>query len=144
MTDVGIPLNGFGSYSAIDGAATLLPSLINALGPIHSVTDGIGDTTTYLGGITNNPETLGLPNTSYMFHFSSVLGTLFDNESAFTTGTGNGFQLPPATFGWFFVTSTTPVPESSTWAMMIIGFASLGFVAYRGKRKRNRLDTAIA
>jgi hypothetical protein len=96
MTDVGIPLNSFGSYSAIDGAATLLPSLINALGPIHSVTDGIGDTTTYLGGITNNPETLGLPNTSYMFHFSSVLGTLFDNESAFTTGTGNGFQLPPA------------------------------------------------
>ena len=43
MTDVGIPLNGFGSYSAIDGAANLLPSLINALGPIHSVTDGIGD-----------------------------------------------------------------------------------------------------
>ena len=97
--------------------------------------------TTYLGGIINNPETLGLPNTSYMFHFSSVLGTLFDNESAFTTGTGNGFQLPPATFGWFFVTSTTPVPESSTWAMMIIGFASLGFAAYRAKR--NRLDAAF-
>jgi len=25
------------------------------------------------------------------------------------------------------------VPEPSTWAMMIVGFASLGFIAYRPK-----------
>jgi subtilase-type serine protease len=31
--------------------------------------------------------------------------------------------------------STTPVPEASTWAMMLAGFAGLGFVAYRGSRK---------
>jgi hypothetical protein len=27
------------------------------------------------------------------------------------------------------------VPELSTWAMMLIGFAGLGFVGYRGRRK---------
>jgi hypothetical protein len=31
--DIGIPLNSFGSYSAIGLAGQLLPSLINALGP---------------------------------------------------------------------------------------------------------------
>jgi PEP-CTERM motif len=31
--------------------------------------------------------------------------------------------------------STTPVPEPSTWAMMLAGFAGLGFVACRGSRK---------
>jgi hypothetical protein len=29
------------------------------------------------------------------------------------------------------VTSISPVPEPSTWAMMILGFSSLGFMAYR-------------
>jgi len=30
---------------------------------------------------------------------------------------------------------TAAVPEPSPWAMMILGFASLGFTAYRRKRK---------
>lgn len=34
---------------------------------------------------------------------------------------------------------TSPVPEASTWAMMIIGFAGLGFMAYR---RRNALVAA--
>jgi hypothetical protein len=32
-----------------------------------------------------------------------------------------------------------PVPEASTWAMMILGFAGVGFMAYRGKRSRSAL-----
>jgi hypothetical protein len=139
--DIGIPLNGFGSYSAIGDVGQLLPSLIGALGPTHSSTTFLIGTTNYLAGITNNPETLGIPNTSYLFHFSSVLGAPLDNESAFTTGAGNGFAELPATKGWFYFTPTA-IPESSTWAMMIIGFASLGFAAYRGTR--NRLDAALA
>jgi hypothetical protein len=31
------------------------------------------------------------------------------------------------------------VPEPSTWAMMIVGFASVGFMAYR-RRGRGRSD----
>lgn len=33
------------------------------------------------------------------------------------------------------MTPVTAVPESATWAMMIIGFAGIGFVAYRRKSK---------
>jgi subtilase-type serine protease len=31
--------------------------------------------------------------------------------------------------------TTTPVPEASTWAMILAGFAGLGFVGYRASRK---------
>jgi hypothetical protein len=35
------------------------------------------------------------------------------------------------------------VPEPSTWAMLIVGFASVGFMAYRRKAQRSvRLETA--
>ena len=34
-----------------------------------------------------------------------------------------------------FLTIAAPVPELSTWAMMIVGFAGLGFMAYRRKSK---------
>ena len=35
-----------------------------------------------------------------------------------------------------------PVPEPSTWAMMILGFAGVGFMAYRRKRGGSALTTA--
>ena len=39
-------------------------------------------------------------------------------------------------FGGQFGTFTaTLVPEVSTWAMMLLGFAGLGFVGYRDSRK---------
>jgi hypothetical protein len=31
--------------------------------------------------------------------------------------------------------NNTPVPESSTWAMMLLGFAGLGFLGYRRRQK---------
>jgi hypothetical protein len=42
---------------------------------------------------------------------------------------------PEPTFNMAFsVTGVGTVPESSTWAMMLLGFAGIGFMAYR-KRK---------
>jgi hypothetical protein len=38
-------------------------------------------------------------------------------------------------------TLTSPIPESSTWAMMILGFAGVGFIAYRRKRDGSALAT---
>jgi hypothetical protein len=35
------------------------------------------------------------------------------------------------------VTVTTGVPEPSTWAMMILGFMGVGFMAYRRKDRSN-------
>ena len=34
------------------------------------------------------------------------------------------------------------VPEPSTWAMMILGFAGIGFMAYRRSRKNTMALTA--
>jgi PEP-CTERM motif len=31
---------------------------------------------------------------------------------------------------------TSPVPEPSTWAMLLAGFAALGFMGFRGTRSR--------
>jgi hypothetical protein len=51
--------------------------------------------------------------------------------------------LSPQGGGWMGVDNidaTTAVPEPSTWAMMIIGFLGLGFLAYR--RKNSALRSA--
>ena len=36
---------------------------------------------------------------------------------------------------WFKASFTSAVPEPSTWAMLLLGFAGLGFMAYRRKSK---------
>jgi len=37
---------------------------------------------------------------------------------------------------------TSPVPEASTWAMMMLGFAGLGFMAYRRRNQASALTVA--
>jgi len=67
-------------------------------------------------------ESLGLdPNNSTAF----VSQVTFTGDGAFT-GT---------------MTAITAVPEPSTWAMMILGFASIGCLAYR---RRNQVAIAVA
>ena len=36
----------------------------------------------------------------------------------------------------------TAVPEASTWAMMILGFFGIGFIAYRRRNNSTVLHTA--
>jgi hypothetical protein len=49
-------------------------------------------------------------------------------------------NLPEAGTGFIDSTTvTTPVPEPSTWAMMIIGFLGLGFLAYRRRGSTLRI-----
>jgi hypothetical protein len=49
-------------------------------------------------------------------------------------------------FSGFVEASSSPqvtaVPEPSTWAMMILGFAGVGYIAYRRSRKRDELAFA--
>jgi hypothetical protein len=45
---------------------------------------------------------------------------------------GGGIELDHVQYG-FGANVTGAVPEPSTWAMMILGFAAIGFVAYRRK-----------
>ncbi|MGC1559082.1 MAG: PEP-CTERM sorting domain-containing protein, partial [Bradyrhizobium sp.] len=44
------------------------------------------------------------------------------------------------TFEVVLTPTVVSVPESSTWAMMLLGFAGLGFVGYRTK---SRVDVRV-
>ena len=59
------------------------------------------------------------------FAFGQDGSTFLENQLSGQAGSWNGFT-PSGTGG---------VPEPSTWAMMFIGFASLGFVGYRRARE---------
>jgi hypothetical protein len=59
--------------------------------------------------------------------------TVDSNVSGLIQSPGNFIDIQPVTF--FFA-----VPEPSTWAMMVTGFAGLGFLA----RRRNRRGCAAA
>ena len=49
-------------------------------------------------------------------------------DDAFVPSVGGGPDLS-------FVLIGSAIPEPSTWAMMLLGFAGLGFVGYRRSRK---------
>ena len=47
-----------------------------------------------------------------------------------------GGNNPVPTFNMTFsITGVDGVPEPSTWAMLLLGFAGVGFMAYRRKSK---------
>jgi hypothetical protein len=54
---------------------------------------------------------------------------------------GFGPNVGPSGAGLFGAV-IAPVPEPSTWAMMILGFAGIGFMAYRRSRKSTMALTA--
>jgi hypothetical protein len=51
------------------------------------------------------------------------------------SGEITGFYVDAATGVQRGFVATAAVPEPSTWAMMLLGFAGVGFVAFRRKRK---------
>ncbi|MDO9061997.1 MAG: PEPxxWA-CTERM sorting domain-containing protein [Bradyrhizobium sp.] len=64
----------------------------------------------------------------------------FANEQLFAIF-GPGAARAPAAF-LNLETSVAAVPEPSTWAMMILGFAGVGFMAYRRKQTGPKLRLA--
>jgi hypothetical protein len=51
-------------------------------------------------------------------------------------------QYIPANFSVSAVTEVTPVPEASTWAMMLLGFGIVGFAVRKGSRVRTTVKFA--
>ena len=80
---------------------------------------------TLLAGVVHidfDPQTITFGSNSYTLAINDVwLGTLgpFGKDVDPLTGT---------------ITMSAAVPEPSTWAMMILGFAGLGFMAYRRRQ----------
>ncbi len=77
----------------------------------------------------------------YQFRINGTVITvrLIDPNTGFATGgslINAHIDLPLTNIAAFDPNAVTPgVPEPSTWAMMILGFAGVGFMAYR---RRNR------
>ena len=98
---------------------------------------GVTPGATYLANLTgsvqgNNGkiEKIDFDNTPQAFSFAGGTFTLqvFD-VSPFAVGKSNSIA------GQIELTSVTPVPEPTTWAMMLLGFAGVGFLAYRRKNQ---------
>jgi hypothetical protein len=82
----------------------------------------------YFGG-PNKYQTLNDLNGSITFTGPSI----FDSNSTLDLpGTTDGPPVNRYDAGTFMASA---VPEPSTWAMMILGFAGIGFMAYRRKSK---------
>jgi hypothetical protein len=67
-----------------------------------------------------------------------VVVDLFDNGVSPTTGVnygGYGVVVANSDKALNYVGGGVVTPEPSTWAMMILGFCGLGFMAYRRKDK---------
>jgi hypothetical protein len=81
----------------------------------------------------NIPSFVGVP---YVYHFSS---TDIVHEKSFEFGISDPTNTYETTYGNAYVNFSTlsisEVPEISTWAMMLIGFAGLGFAGHRASRK---------
>ena len=100
------------------------------------------------------PVTESLPQFSGGDHFTGpfetdVVGSFFiplNATSAVLSGTfGNSVNPNSSGVDLFFGPTTgltTAVPEPSTWAMMIVGFCGVGFLAYRRKNRGPALRLA--
>jgi hypothetical protein len=80
-------------------------------------------------------------------HTFSDPGFIADLSTPFTfAGGGGGFDVGGDHIGLFNQTITfevaAAVPEPATWAMMILGFCGLGFMAYRRKQNGPALRVA--
>jgi hypothetical protein len=64
---------------------------------------------------------------------------LFDRVVA--ASTSNSFEFDNVVAGGGVTNFAGSVPETSTWAMMLLGFAGLGYAAYRGRAQPVRLGS---
>jgi hypothetical protein len=61
--------------------------------------------------------------------YISFSGLTFDK--VILSSSGNSFEFDNISYGGGRTLFQNGIPEPSTWAMMILGFAGVGFMAYR-------------
>lgn len=110
---------------------------------VGSYVNGAGNTEGFVyNWVTNTWTTINDPNADGTTSFG-VEGTTVNgiNDKGQLVGFyANTLATPDAVNGFL----ANPVPELSTWAMMIAGFAGLGFFGYQSSKRRNGLGAATA
>jgi hypothetical protein len=103
---------------------------------------GVTDTITGVSNYASADNLLYFPASPNLVDFSGIsfattgdafgigwTGSVYGIAQFSTNPNGNCCGVNPITF------TVTAVPEPSTWAMLILGFAGIGFLAYRRKAK---------
>jgi hypothetical protein len=111
------------TFSDVAGQQLLISGWVAGDGSSPSGVRFIFDGTTY---VSMNP----IPNQAWTEYSFDVTATGTDTFGVAFTDNRSFAGLDS-----FSVTNVSAVPEPSTWAMMILGFASVGFMAYRRKSK---------
>jgi hypothetical protein len=128
--------NGSGVSSVLYTSAAVASSITNTFAPNISVVAG-QDYVIFLtvDGVSGPNFFAGMPSGQSL---PGLLGFVYNNQSAggtYASSTWNGDVSGGQFEALFSATITEAVPEPSTWAMMILGFAGIGFMAYRRKSK---------
>jgi hypothetical protein len=116
--------NSTGASDAAVDLAAALNSLAGAPPPSSEFTEFIP----YAA-----PDNLGDFLSSFVYGANTIYAALNSANESDTTN----FASRPPTYetGFAVFTTVAAVPEPATWAMMILGFAGVGFMAYRRSSK---------
>jgi hypothetical protein len=148
----GLPGSGSGTFTVTTGAkGDLITEMtgeiggnaVSLLSPGTSGSDNllfpIG--TSFKGGVSVlDLDTSGIAVSTALGDFH-----IFGDGSPFSIGTVSGndiFETGPNGFGVGTLAVAAAVPEPSTWAMIILGFAGIGFMAYRRRQSGTELSAA--
>jgi hypothetical protein len=159
---------GINNSDVISGFDTLangdIDGFLDSGGTFTTLSFGAGTNTMALG-LNNNDQVVGSyvdaeGNTDgFVYNWVTKVLTTVDNPNADgTTAFGvegtivNGINDEGQLVGFYANTDqaavngflANPVPEPSTWAMMLLGFAGLGFFGYRASRRRAQSCAATA
>ena len=129
-----LDVNGVFTTIDIPGAVRVDPLSINDAGQIVGLFED------------SQGHDQGFLDVNGAFTIINVPGSIYTTLTGINdAGQIVGFDIGPVTTQGFLATpgpnDPTSVPESSTWAMMLLGFAGLGYAAFRraGKARGNRL-----
>jgi hypothetical protein len=154
-----IDLTGLSFFESRTEAAGLLPSInfvmtgpVNA-GVVHLYSGINGPSNFGSGGFTaassGSGDRVGIGNDGKVLFvpLDYVSDSSLSDTSTYAGKTFSSLGVTPGAYEWtwgnganqnFTLVIGTVVPEPSTWAMMLLGFAGLGFVGYQSAGRRRR------
>jgi hypothetical protein len=132
-------ITGLADNSVTSATNVFIDSYPSALGlslttPFDTIGDSAINNFTVSNGQITSASYFAVGVGSYELGINRIGGNFLENPAGPEVFNGNGFA--GVTF-----TAVPAVPEPSTWAMLLIGFAGLGFVFRRSRRKLSRALT---
>jgi hypothetical protein len=122
------------------GLSNLAHVYLGVTGPANFGSGGI------TGATSGSGDVVGIPAPSLLFVPDDYISDdPLSDTATYLNQTFNSLGVTPGTYEWTWgsgpnqnFTLVAGVPETSTWAMMLIGFAGLGFLGYQSAGPRRR------